>query len=137
MNNHDLFHTLNQLSRLLTNRLNEELKPFGLYSAQWAVVFALKTKGMMTQKELSLYLSVEAPPMTRTIQRLVKQGYVKQIQGKDRREKYIQLTEKALKEYPNWEAATSRLNQSLITTLPEDSHEHLYQLMKDWLDKLA
>jgi MarR family transcriptional regulator, transcriptional regulator for hemolysin len=137
MNNHDLFHTLNQLSRLLTNRLNEELKPFGLYSAQWAVVFALKTKGMMTQKELSLYLSVEAPPMTRTIQRLVKQGYVKQIQGKDRREKYIQLTEEALKEYPKWEATTSRLNQSLITTLPEDSHEHLYQLMKDWLDKLA
>jgi MarR family transcriptional regulator, transcriptional regulator for hemolysin len=134
---HDLFHTLNQLSRYLTNRINEELKPFGLYSAQWAVIYVLKSKGTLTQKDLSQYLSVEAPPMTRTIQRLVKQGYVKQIQGTDKREKYIQLTEEALELYPKWETTISQLNKSLLTVLPEHSQEQLNDLLNEWFLKLT
>jgi MarR family transcriptional regulator, transcriptional regulator for hemolysin len=134
---HDLFHTIQQLSRKMTNRLNETLHPFGLYSAQWAVLYTLYTKDSMTQKDLTLYLSVEAPPMTRTIQRLVKQGYVQQVQGRDKREKYILLTEVALKEFPIWEEAVSRNNQELIEKLPVHSQQQLYPLLKEWVEKLS
>ncbi|HYK73236.1 MAG TPA: MarR family transcriptional regulator [Pseudoneobacillus sp.] len=135
--NHELFHTLNQLSRQLTNRMNEELKPFGLYSAQWTVIYVLKTKGSLTQKELCQYLSVEAPPMTRTIQRLVKQGYVKQVQGEDKREKHIQLTDIALTNYPQWEQAITHLHQSLLAVLPEPSQQELSKLLNGWFQKLS
>ena len=104
------------------------LKPFGLYSAQWSVIFVLHTKGSLTQKELCEYLFVEAPPMTRTIQRLVKQGYVRQIPGKDKREKYIQLTDEAVKEFPNWEHAVPRCNQALLKNFPETSQQELLNL---------
>lgn len=138
MTNHALFHTLHQLSRQLTNRLNEALKPFGLYSAQWSVLFVLHTKkGSLTQKELSEYLFVEAPPMTRTIQRLVKQGYVRQIPGKDKREKYIELTEEALKEFPKWELAVSQCNQALLKNFSETSQQDLVQLQSVWLKQLV
>jgi MarR family transcriptional regulator, transcriptional regulator for hemolysin len=133
---HELFHTLHQLSRQLTNRLNDALKPFGLYSAQWSVLFVLHTKGSLTQKELSEYLFVEAPPMTRTIQRLVKQGYVKQIPGKDKREKYIQLTEEAVKEFPIWEHAVTQCNQELVMNFPESSQQELVNLQSFWLKQL-
>ncbi|WP_442595772.1 MarR family winged helix-turn-helix transcriptional regulator [Neobacillus sp. D3-1R] len=135
--NHELFHTLNQLSRHLTNKLNEALKPFGLYSAQWTVIYVLKTKGSLTQKELCQYLSVEAPPMTRTIQRLVKQGYVKQVQGTDKREKHIQLTDEALQNYPQWEDAITQFNHSLLTGFPESSQQELSKLLKEWFLKLS
>ena len=136
MTNHALFHTLHQLSRQLTNSLNEALKPFGLYSAQWSVLFVLHTKGSLTQKELSEYLFVEAPPMTRTIQRLVKQGYVRQIPGKDKREKYIQLTEEALKEFPKWEHTVSECNHDLLKKFPETSQQELLKLQSVWLKQL-
>ncbi|WP_026576785.1 MarR family winged helix-turn-helix transcriptional regulator [Bacillus sp. UNC438CL73TsuS30] len=136
MYNHELFHTLHQLSRHLTNKLNEVLKPMGLYGSQWAVIFALKTKGSLTQKELCDYLFVEAPPMTRTIQRLVKQGYVRQVPGKDKREKHIQLTDAALNEYPNWERAVTEQNKLLLTHLPETSQKELCTIQMDWLHKL-
>lgn len=136
MTNHALFHTLHQLSRQLTNRLNEALKPFGLYSAQWSVLFVLHTKGSLTQKELSEYLFVEAPPMTRTIQRLVKQGYVSQIPGKDKREKYIQLTEEAVQEFPKWEHAVSACNQDLLKNFPVTSQNELLHLQSIWLKQL-
>ena len=136
MNSHELFHTLHQLSRHLTNTLNEALKPLGLYGSQWSVIFVLQTKGSLTQKELCEYLFVEAPPMTRTIQRLVKQGYVRQVQGKDKREKLVQLTDVALTLYPEWEKTVMENNQSLLKHLPEASQEELFHLQKSWLQKL-
>jgi MarR family transcriptional regulator, transcriptional regulator for hemolysin len=137
MNTHEIFHTINQLSRYLTNRINEELKPLGIYSSQWTVIYVLKTKGSLTQKELCQYLAIEAPPMTRTIQRLLTQGYVKQIQGKDKREKFIQLTEEALEKYATWEAATLKVNDSLLSALPNHSHEQFYQQLKGWYKRLS
>jgi MarR family transcriptional regulator, transcriptional regulator for hemolysin len=136
LTNHALFHTLHQLSRQLTNKLNEALKPFGLYSAQWSVLFVLHTKGSLTQKELCEYLFVEAPPMTRTIQRLVKQGYVRQIPGKDKREKYIRLTEEAEKEFPKWEQAVSECNNNLLRNFPDFSQQELVKLQSLWLKQL-
>jgi DNA-binding MarR family transcriptional regulator len=136
LNSHELFHTLHQLSRQLTNKLNEALKPFGLFSAQWSVLFVLKTKGSLTQKELCEYLFVEAPPMTRNIQRLVKQGLVIQVPGEDKREKYIQLTEAALMEYPKWENAVFECNRTLLEHLPQTSQEELLKLQSDWLKQL-
>jgi MarR family transcriptional regulator, transcriptional regulator for hemolysin len=136
MYSHELIHTLHQLSRQLTNKLNEVLKPLGLYGSQWAVIFVLKKKGSLTQRELCDYLFVEAPPMTRTIQRLVKQGYVRQVPGQDKREKYVQLTDEALKEFPKWEHAVTELNQSLLKHLPESSQEELFKLQNSWLKEL-
>ncbi|MBT2699480.1 MULTISPECIES: MarR family winged helix-turn-helix transcriptional regulator [Bacillaceae] len=136
MNSHELFHTLHQLSRHLTNTLNEALKPLGLYGSQWSVIFVLKTKGSLSQKELCDYLFVEAPPMTRTIQRLVKQGYVRQVPGKDKREKLIQLTDVALKMFPEWERRVFETNQSILKHFPETSQEELLNLQKSWLQQL-
>lgn len=136
MNSHELFHTLHQLSRHLTNTLNEALKPLGLYGSQWSVIFVLKTKGSLTQKELCDYLFVEAPPMTRTIQRLVKQGYVRQVPGKDKRERLIQLTDLALTMFPEWERTVLETNQSLLKHLPEQTQEELVHFQKSWLEQL-
>jgi len=136
MNSHELFHTLHQLSRHLTNTLNEALKPLGLYGSQWSVIFVLKSKGSLSQKELCDYLFVEAPPMTRTIQRLVKQGYVRQVPGKDKREKLIQLTDVALKMFPEWERRVFETNQSILKHFPETSQEELLNLQKSWLQQL-
>ncbi|MEY2192782.1 MarR family winged helix-turn-helix transcriptional regulator [Neobacillus sp. BF23-41] len=136
MNSHELFHTLHQLSRHLTNTLNEALKPLGLYGSQWSVIFVLKTKVSLSQKELCDYLFVEAPPMTRTIQRLVKQGYVRQVPGKDKREKLIQLTDVALKMFPEWERRVFETNQSILKHFPETSQEELLNLQKSWLQQL-
>lgn len=136
LENHNLFHSIHQLSRQLTKHTNEALRPFGLYSAQWSVLFVLKTKGNLTQSELCDYLSVEAPPMTRTIQRLVKQGYVEQIPGEDKRKKSIQLSRNALAQFPKWEEKVLEMNDSLLRDLHENSQEQLYILTSEWLKQL-
>ncbi len=136
MQNHHLFHSIHQLSRQLTKHINEALQPLGLYSAQWSVIYVLKTRGSLTQTELCEYLAVEAPPMTRTIQRLVKQGYVRKVSGEDKRTKLIQLTDEALSEYPKWEEAIVNMHDTLLKGFSESSQEACYILVSDWLRQL-
>ncbi|WP_338753004.1 MarR family winged helix-turn-helix transcriptional regulator [Bacillus sp. FJAT-52991] len=133
MNSHLLFHSLHQLLRQLTKRVNTVLQPYGLYSAQWSVLYVLKEKGSLTQTELCNYLAVEAPPMTRTIQRLVKQGYVEQVPGHDKRVKIIMLTEKAEKEYPVWEKEILAANKELLANFPKEQQQQLHLLTSEWL----
>lgn len=131
--NHQLFHTIHQLSRKLTKHLNEALEPYGLYSAQWSVLYVLKEKGTLTQKELCDYMAVEAPPMTRTIQRLSKLGYIQQNIGEDKRKKYIELSDKALAEFPKWEETVLKLNQKMVENLTESVQNDLRQLISGWI----
>ncbi|MCM3789791.1 winged helix DNA-binding protein [Domibacillus indicus] len=136
METHELFHTIHQLSRTLTKQVNETLHPFGLYSAQWAVLFVLKTKGAMPQSALCEYLAVEAPPMTRTIQRLARQGYVQQVPGEDKRVKVIHLTDKAHEAYPEWEKAILTMNDRLLEQVPREQRMLVQLALHDWLRKM-
>ncbi|TYS14556.1 MarR family transcriptional regulator [Rossellomorea vietnamensis] len=132
-----LFHSVNQLSRRLTKHLNEALEPYGLYSAQWSVLYVLREKGTLTQKALSEYLAVEAPPMTRTIQRLLKQEFIQQKSSdEDKRKKYIMLSPKAEAEFPVWEKAVLEKNEELIRKLSSPSQENLQKILNEWLKQI-
>lgn len=129
---HALFHSLQQLSRELTKGLNEALQPFDIYSSHWSVLYVLKNNGSLTQKEIADYLSIEAPPITRTIQKLVELGYVKQVKGKDKRTKNIELTESSLEMFPKWEEAVLKMNKSLLDNFPVESQDQLMVLVTEW-----
>ncbi|WP_421383717.1 MarR family winged helix-turn-helix transcriptional regulator [Bacillus salacetis] len=136
-NTHELFHAVNQLSRRLTKHLNEALEPYGLYSAQWSVLYILKEKGTLTQRELCEYLAVEAPPMTRTIQRLLKQGYIQQVSStEDKRKKFISLSSEAEAQFPIWEKAVLKKNEDLLNDLPLSTQEALRNIVTDWLKQI-
>ena len=132
----NIFHSIQQLSRQLTKRLNEVLQPHGLFSAQWTVLFTLKKYGILTQTELCDYLSIEAPPMTRTIQRLVKQGYVLQIPGSDKRTKHIKLTDKAINDYALWEKSVLKMENDLLKAIPDDMQDPLRTYIQQWLQHI-
>jgi MarR family transcriptional regulator, transcriptional regulator for hemolysin len=101
-------HNVNQLARSFTKKLNEKISPLGLYSSQWGIIVYLHKKETCTQIELCKYLGVEAPTITRTLARMEEMGLVIRTEGKDKRERNIELTEKSYKMFPKWyEAATS------------------------------
>ncbi len=101
-------HNVNQLARSFTKKLNEKISPLGLYSSQWGIIVYLHKKKQCTQIELCKYLGVEAPTITRTLARMEEMRLVIRTEGKDKRERHIELTEKAYEMYPQWyEAATS------------------------------
>ncbi|WP_163103139.1 MarR family winged helix-turn-helix transcriptional regulator [Peribacillus alkalitolerans] len=135
MENNNIFHTLFQVVRKITKEKNEVLQPFGLFTAQFSVLYVLKHKGSMTQTELCDYLSVEAPPMTRTLQRLETQGFIKKTPGSDKRTKYITLSDEAKKLYPLWEEAVNLHDQQLLGKLTPQQKDDLHHILIAWYNQ--
>jgi DNA-binding MarR family transcriptional regulator len=128
-NQSELFHSINQFTRHFSKVLNESLVPLGLYAAQWTIIYRLKTGGPSTQKELSSYLGVEAPTMTRTLARLEKAGWITRTIGKDKREKKIMLTDTAIQEYDNWLHAVRTSESHVLKNITAEEINTMIKLM--------
>lgn len=126
-NQSKFFHSINQFTRHFSKSLNEVLVPLGLYSAQWTIIYLLKTKGPATQKDLSLYLGVEAPTMTRTLARLELAGWISKVPGADKREKKIILTDAAIQKYDEWLEAVRSCEKNLLKNV---GNEEISSMMK-------
>ena len=119
-NQSNFFHSINQFTRHFSKSLNEVLVPQGLYSAQWTIIYLLKTRGPATQKDLSLYLGVEAPTMTRTLARLELAGWISKVPGTDKREKKIMLTDAAILKYEGWLEAVRTYENKILENVNDE-----------------
>lgn len=125
-----LFHEIHQKSRLSIKEVNEALKRFGLYSSQWSILFCLKQFGSMTQKEIWQYLNVEAPTVTRTIARLEESGWIARREGKDKRERIVELSPFALEQMPEIEKQIRTVEEGLVSRLSDEEQKQLLSLLK-------
>lgn len=129
-NQSKFFHSINQFTRHLSKSLNEVLVPLGLYSAQWTIIYLLKTKGPATQKDLSHYLGVEAPTMTRTLARLELAGWISKVSGTDKREKKIMLTDTAIQNYEVWLAAVRSCEKNILKNVSDEEISTMMEVIE-------
>ena len=116
-------HNVNQLARSFTKKLNEKISPLGLYSSQWGIIVYLHKKEKCTQNELCKYLGVEAPTITRTLARMEEMGLVIRTEGKDKRERNIELTEKSYEMFPKWYKAATSTELEAINNISDEEVE--------------
>lgn len=124
-----LFHHFFQQHRYMTNQLNVVLAEYGLFSAQWTIIFLLKQNGPMSLTAIWKYLNVEAPTVTRTVVRLEKLDWVRREQGTDKREKIVHLTEAALERFPQIEASVLEYEQRMAQSLTKQEQQMLMDLL--------
>lgn len=125
-----LFHIFFQQNRYLVNQLNDVLKQHGLFSSQWTVLFLLHQNGPMTLTAIWKYLDVEAPTVTRTVTRLETLGWVERVHGADKREKMIDLTTKAIEQFPQIEVSVVSFEKKMTDNLSEEEQVLLIHLLK-------
>lgn len=129
-------HKVNQLGRYFTRKLNEKISPLGLYASQWGIILYLYEKGQCTQVELSKYLCVEAPTITRTLTRMEEMGWIIRGEGNDKRERHIRLTEKALEVFPKWHQVSSNLEMDAIRSISQDELDIFNNVLKKMIKNL-
>lgn len=90
-----LFTAYADFHRPYVAMLNRALAPYGLYSAQWAVLRRLYyLEEPINIAVLARRHAVETPTMTNWIKKLVQLAYVDVERGEDRRERKAALSEK-------------------------------------------
>ncbi|WML42297.1 MarR family transcriptional regulator [Neobacillus sp. OS1-2] len=125
------------LYRPFENRLNIHLAEHQLYRAQWSILYYFATIGPTTLVELSHYMSVEKPTVTRTINRLEELGYVEHIPGKDKREKRMQLSELGRHVYNDVRVTIDRFEQESLKGISEDEQNEAIRIMGEIQKNIA
>ena len=117
--------------RPFENRLNVHLAEHQLYRAQWSILYYLAQNGTATLVELSHYMSVEKPTITRTISRLEELGYVEHVPGKDKREKRMQLSDAGKKVYQDVRVTIDQYEQEILAGITEHQQIETIQIMEE------
>lgn len=129
-------HKVNQLARSFTKKLNEQIAPLGLYSSQWVIVVYLYEKKQCTQIELSQYLTVEAPTITRTLARMEEMGWVTREYGNNKREKHIKLTEKAYEMFIKWNLVSDNIEVEATKDISKDELDVFNNILEKMIKNL-
>ena len=108
---------LRRATRIVTRIYDQELKKTGLEITQFGLLAALAIAGEINQKRLSEGFAMDSTTLTRTLDRMRKQGWIGIRQGRDRRERLLTLTaagkRQIAKAKPHWDLAESRLRNEL------------------------
>ena len=109
--------SLRRATRAVTRLYDRELRESGLRSTQFTLLQALDIAGEVTQGRLGSILSLDSTTLTRSLQTLIEEGWVKETRGDDRRERYLQLTPSGRRKYqeakPAWRRAQNRLIKAI------------------------
>jgi DNA-binding MarR family transcriptional regulator len=104
-------------SRALTQLYDRALRPLDLSPTQLTILQVLSRAGEVSQGQLSEILAMDSTSLTRTLANMVRQHWVTERRGKDRRERWLRLSsagEQQLKRaLPLWEKVQSRLRRQI------------------------
>ncbi len=104
-------------SRALTQLYENALRPLGLRATQFTILQALSLAGEVTQSQLGEILAIDSTTLTRTLQIMVRQGWIAERRGEDRRERRLRLAKAGQTQFqralPAWEKVQSRLRRRL------------------------
>ena len=110
-------YNLRKTARAVTQLFNDALRPSGLTATQFNLLVALSLAGETTLSRLSEVLVMERTTLTRNLSRLEASDIIESRRGKDRRERWLRLTEKGSAvlgaAIPYWELAQSRIVKAM------------------------
>jgi len=125
-----IIHELFQRARFLSTELNKALREHGLFSSQWSVIYVIHQHDEMTLTQIWKYLNVEAPTITRTVNRLEQMGWLETREGKDRREKNVRLTANAITQLSDIIKTIIQFEQDSLNGLSEEEEKLLMELLR-------
>ena len=119
MEDQNFFHHFLLLYRPCINELNKKLAEYDLYSSQWSIMFYINKYETITLVEISNYLYVEKPTITRAVLRLQELDYIEQIHGKNKREKRMKLTQLGQEVYKDIRKTLDEFQSEIMQGLSE------------------
>ncbi len=110
---------LRRASRALGQVYDAALRPLGLKGTQFSLLTALALLGPVPLSELARELGMDRTSLTRNLRPLLREGYVRDDRGEDRRLRILELTDAGRRIYrealPLWQAVQDRVEDRLGT----------------------
>jgi DNA-binding MarR family transcriptional regulator len=119
-------------ARGLTQLYEAALRPLGLRATQFTVLQVLSQAGEISQGRLGEMLAMDSTSLTRTLDIMVRQGWITERRGEDRRERRLRLSDagevQLNRALPAWEEVQARLRDRLGEQVWTRLEELTYQV---------
>ena len=122
---------IRRASRVLSQVYDEAMRPNGAHMTQFTILQALSLAGPKVLGELAELLGMDTTTLTRAIHLLRKQGWVKAVKGKDKRERWLSLTKAGEAELERLQPVWEGVQKQVRLTLGEQRWKELFQLSTD------
>jgi MarR family transcriptional regulator, transcriptional regulator for hemolysin len=94
MSSNGFVHQFFQVSRAMTNNLDQRMAEYKLTHAQLAIIeYLVKKDDSSSLVDIAKYLNVEKSTITRAVNRLEKNNFIRQVPSNDNRERRIALSD--------------------------------------------
>ena len=104
-------------SRALTQMYERALRPLKLRATQLTILQVLSRAGEAAQGQLGEMLAMDSTSLTRTLAIMVRQGWITEHRGKDRRARWLRLSgageARLRRALPVWEKVQSSLRREV------------------------
>jgi DNA-binding MarR family transcriptional regulator len=104
-------------SRALTHLYDAALRPVGLRATQFTILQVLSRAGEVSQGRLGQILAMDSTTLTRTLRIMVRQKWIAERRGDDRRERLLRLDKAGRDQFhralPAWEKVQARLKRQV------------------------
>ena len=109
--------SLRRAARALTQVYDDALRPHGLRATQFTILQALSLTGEISQGDLGDLLVLDSTTLTRTLRLMRARGWIEERPGKDRRERWLQLSVSGRRQFKRasvpWQELQTRLRSSV------------------------
>lgn len=115
---------------------NHTLASYGITHSQFKCLkyLYLFENGSLNQRDLEHYFNMSNPTVTRILQNLEKEGWIRRLaNGKDKRQKQLYLTDKALSMQETFKEIATQLENQLTQRLTDDELDDLQTLLRKML----
>jgi len=104
-------------TRVLSQLYDEAIRPTGLRGTQFTLLQALDLTGEIAQGALGEVLAIDSTTLTRTLRIMLRERWIAERRGADRRERLISLTKRGRDRFnhalPFWKRAQDQLRARL------------------------
>lgn len=129
---HEIGFLLKKIQENMDKHATRIFNPVDLTSSQFQVLKFVRGRGeeKTTQKEIELYLQVSHPTVVGIIRRLENKGFVRtEFDGKDKRDKYVYLTQKEEELFQQAEESKYEMEAILTKDLTKEQVQELRELL--------
>ncbi len=119
--------------KVFAKTLDGQLSSKGMPRTQWIAMYYIHNSEYLTQKGLADKMSIREPTVARMLQKMESEGFlVREGSSKDKRIKYLELTDKGTKEFLELMPIVERFKDNTVKGISEKDLE----LFKTLLDKM-
>ena len=127
---------LRQLSRVVTRHYDRFVAAVGLKNTQYSLLSHVVLLGPLRPTELARQMRIDASTLTRNLQPLIAQGWVRQLPGDDARSRRIEATDAGRAKRTEGQRAWKQAQLDLNTRLGTERVAALHRLLDEAMGRL-